>query len=144
MSRETIFTLDPSNHDDVMRYTRDTSEPFFVNGLRCEPGEEFVPHFGDKVAVVIANVVDEIAKLDEPAQATAPPEPFVVVPCVSPRHRRINDILIVDPACGTCLGLGIVRVMREHIPVVHRRGSDWVRGDDAVSRLADLDGPPTS
>lgn len=141
-SKSTVFVLDGSNNDEAVRHTRDTAEPFYVNGIRYEPGDEWPPSVGDRVAVVIANVVDEIGRLDEATAPAAAHDPYVVVPCVSPSHRRINDILIVDPYCKTCLGLGIVRVMREHVPVVHRKGSDWVRGDDIVSRLADLGGPP--
>ena len=63
---------------------------------------------------------------------------YVIVPCVSPKHRRINDTLIADPTCPVCLGLGIVRVLREHVFVVYRSGDRWVRGDDAVSRIGNL------
>lgn len=144
------FVLDGSNNETVARHCSETTEPFYVNGMRYEPGDEFpVSSMGDRVVVVIANVVDEIAKLNQPSAGTPaehadqpPPDPYVVVPCVNTKHRRVNDILIVDPNCATCLGLGLVRVLREHVPVVHRHGDEWVRGDDAVSRLADLGKAP--
>lgn len=126
------FVLDGSNNETVARHCRETTEPFYVNGIRYEPGDAFPASaalLGEKCKVVVV--------IEQP-----PPDPYVVVQCVNAKHRRINDILIVDPNCATCLGLGIVRVLREHVPVVHRSGDEWVRGDDAVSRLADLGQAP--
>jgi hypothetical protein len=137
--KPTTFTVEPSNKRVVEELCRSTSDPFFVNGLRYEPGDEAPISERDQVVVTVPSVVDQLASLDE----RPTPDPYIVVACVDRNHRRVNDLLVPDPGCRTCLGLGIVRVLREHVPVVHRKDDKWERGDDAVSRLADLSGPPT-
>jgi len=66
-------------------------------------------------------------------------EVYLVVQCFNPGHRRVNDQPANDPKCQWCAGLGLVRVLRDHVPVVVRIGQTWSRPTTLIEQLADLD-----
>jgi len=146
---------DPAAREAMNRALEDPSRgvEVYLNGHRlCAQDKDHPLHVGDTLVLngfKEPSVVDVLARLANEPETTGmvaadppAPDPYVVVPCVNPEHRRINDIIVPDLRCQTCLGLGIVRVLREHVPVVHLREGKWARGVDVVSRLADLNGPP--
>jgi hypothetical protein len=65
---------------------------------------------------------------------------YLVVQCFNAGHRRINDLLTADPKCPWCKGLGLVRVLRDHVPVVRQVEGGWDSAPTIIDQIGDLDG----
>lgn len=66
---------------------------------------------------------------------------YLVVACFNPQHRRVNDQPANDPKCRWCKGLGLVRVRRDHVPVVRHTHHGWDEAPTIVDQIGDLADP---
>jgi len=137
----TIY-VDAVNIDAIR--LRQMKEPFFLNGLRYPSGthpnhQEARLH--DEIAFTHNDdsIVDMVARL-EGADEQPPTDVYLVVSCFNPQHRHVNDLLSPDPKCVWCKGLGLVRVLRDHVPVVRRVDTGWESAPTIVDQIGDLNG----
>lgn len=95
------------------------------------------------------SAVERLAQLHDVPEAPPDPEPpavyreeYLVVQCFNPSHKRMNEQMVSDPKCGWCRGIGLVRIRRDHVPVVRRVNRDkWGPADSIVDQIGDLASP---
>lgn len=76
---------------------------------------------------------------NQPDNSSVDSAGYLVVECFNPKHRRVNDLLATDTKCAWCHGTGIVRIRRDHVPVVRPKGGgEWVPVTNIVDQVADL------